>query len=343
MSTSHLVNANLHRAKEGARVLEDIARFILRDDSLFQEVREIRHAIKIHAPIYIVDDDIGGVGLIEDNLRSSLVDTVQANALRLQEALRVLEEMATASFEKSHFKALRYLAYAIHSKLYFSALKYSHRERLKGLYLIIDTDVISQSLDEIISIINQSPVTIVQYRNKSSSKQQVYGGAKKVREHLNKDKRLIINDHIDIALELGDGVHVGQADYPLPSIRKIMPESFILGISCHNLDEVRHAQTCGATYIAIGCLFATKSKSNTTPVTLEMLKQVCDAVDVPVCGIGGITTANLAQVVSANVAMAALISYVWRVENPLREINAMHASIVMKNPGTLLPNMMTTC
>jgi thiamine-phosphate pyrophosphorylase len=327
MPRSHLVNANIHRAKEGARVLEDIARFILRDDVLFQQARDLRHSIKSSAPIYDVKEDLGGVSLKEDNVRCDLISTIQANALRIQEALRVLEEMTQVATDKQWMKTLRYQAYDLHAKFFNSAKKYLKQHLLEGLYLIIDTDVISYPLEKIIETINQSPVNIVQYRNKSASKKIVFENTQKIRQQLHPNKLLIINDHIDIALELADGIHLGQDDYPLSHIRNIIPDDFILGISCHHLEEARVAAQFDISYLAIGCLFETNSKQDIVPVSIHELQKVCDAVSVPVCAIGGINLHNLEQVLTANIKMAALISFVWETDQPLKTINEMHEKI----------------
>ncbi len=328
MSRSHLINANIHRAKEGARVLEDIARFFLRDEILFHQIRELRHRIKISSPIYDVKTDLGGMKLIEDNVRYGLISIIQANAIRMQEALRVLEEITQISVEKESMKELRYQAYEIHSKLYYSGMKYLKRHLLEGLYLIIDSDVIAYPIEEIIEIINQSPVNIVQYRNKSASKKNIFDNAYKIKQKLNPDKVFIINDHIDIALDLGDGVHLGQDDYPLNRIRNIVSDNFILGISCHSVKEACIAAQSDVSYIAMGCLFETKSKNNVIPVSIQELKQACDKVSLPVCAIGGINCDNLDKVLAANIKMVALISYVWKTDNPLKTINEMHEKIV---------------
>lgn len=330
MPTSHLINANVHRAKEGARVLEDIARFILRDEDLFLEVREIRHQIQIAEPIYNAKTDLGGSTFVENNVRQDIADIIQANSLRLQEALRVLEELESVANKKHQVKKLRYQAYDLHSRLHYSAKKYLKLRCLEGLYLIIDTDVISYPLEKIIDTINQSPVSIVQYRNKSLSKKNVFEGAKTVKERLDARKLLIINDHIDIAIDLADGVHLGQEDYPLARVRHILPNHFIFGISCHNLEEARAAIQLGASYIGVGCLFETSSKNDITPISIQDLKIICDTVSVPVCGIGGINTNNLDDVLSADVKMAALISHVWKSNNPLEVINQMHDKILRK-------------
>lgn len=329
MSKSHLINANIHRAKEGARVLEDIARFILRDDKLFRQVRDLRHQLQVSKPIYDISQDLGGFSLIEDNVRVDMVSIVQANALRIQEALRVLEEISDSALDKHQMKILRYHAYDLHSKLYYSASRHSRSRLLSGLYLIIDPNVISYPIEEIVDIINQSPVTIVQYRNKLASKKTAYNEAYTIRKQLDSDKLFVINDHTDIALDLAQGIHLGQDDYPLKRIRNIIPADYILGISCHNILEARTAMSFDVSYIAIGCLFKTNSKSDTIPVTISELQAVCHESSIPICGIGGINTNNLDQVLTANIKMAALISYVWHTENPLQTINEMHEKITL--------------
>lgn len=328
MSKSHLINANTHRVKEGARVLEDIARFFLRDEKLLREIRDIRHQIHASAPLYDVKEDLGGAGLLENNVRYNLINLIQANSMRMQEALRVLEEMSENLIEKQRMKALRYQAYDFHSKIYYAVKKYLKWDLLRGLYLIIDTNIISTPLEEMIEIINQSAVNVIQYRNKSQSKKQVFEEVYKIKRHLNANKLLIINDHIDIALDLGDGVHLGQADYPLARIRRIIPDNFIFGISCHSLSEAQIATQFNPSYIAIGCLFETQSKHNVVPVSMQELQAVCNQISLPICAIGGINKNNLELVLTANVQMTALISYVWKEANPLEAINAMHERII---------------
>ena len=91
MRIEHLINANVHRVKEGARVLEDVARFILCDQDLFHQARALRHRLLATKPVLDAAEDLGGPSLAENNARANLLQLVQANALRMQEALRVLE------------------------------------------------------------------------------------------------------------------------------------------------------------------------------------------------------------------------------------------------------------
>jgi thiamine-phosphate pyrophosphorylase len=177
----------------------------------------------------------------------------------------------------------------------------------------------------------------VQYRNKTASKKIIFDDLYKIKQQLDPNKLLIINDHIDIAIDLGDGIHLGQDDYPLERIRNIVPDDFIFGISCHSLEEARIAMQFDASYIAIGCLFETKSKNNVIPISIRELQKVCNEISVPICAIGGININNLDQVLVADVGMAALISYVWKTDNPLKVINEMHEKIINRNVSSRCP------
>ena len=338
MSISHLINANTHRAKEGARVLEDIARFVFFDEALFLKIRQVRHSLKAYPPVEDVSSDPGGIILCEKNIREGLTEIIQANALRLQEALRVLEELAQEGEVKRQMKALRYQAYDLHFALFSALKKFYKLHFLQGLYPVIDADLRPVSLEQMIHRVNQTPVHLVQYRNKSGSKKHVHSEAALIRSLLDPSKLLIINDHIDIALEFGDGVHIGQSDYPLRHVRNIIPAHFIFGISCHTLDEARMAREYAASYIAVGCLFSTDSKKNTIPVSQQVLQDICRETDRPVCGIGGISPLNLDQVIVSGARMAAAISCLWRSNDPVQTMCDMHARIMAGETHVSVPD-----
>jgi thiamine-phosphate diphosphorylase len=201
-------------------------------------------------------------------------------------------------------------------------------QKLQGLYPIIDSDVISMDIEKSVHMINQSPVNIVQYRNKTGSKKKIHSDALKIRKMLDSTKLFIVNDHIDIAMDVADGVHVGQDDYPVEFIRRIIPEYFILGISCHNLDEAQVAVQSGASYIAVGSLFDTISKNNALRVSMQVLASICGEIALPICGIGGINTLNLDHVLATGIKMAASISHIWKNQNPEKILCNMHEKII---------------
>ena len=121
--------------------------------------------------------------------------------------------------------------------------------------------------------------------------------------------RLIVNDRVDIALACeADGVHLGQEDLPLHAARKLMGDR-IIGISTHFTEQAKEAEDGGADYIGFGPMFGTTTKatgySSRGPA---MLRQVREAVTIPIVAIGGIIEANIAEVWQAGADSAAIIS-----------------------------------
>lgn len=307
MSISHLLNANTHRFKEGARVLEDLARFVLKNDDLFKQVRKLRHSLRSFPIKPIAENDSGGSEFVEDNLRSNLVDVVQANALRMQESLRVLEEVSKDSAEKQMIKSLRYQCYKVHQLLYEATCSYVKKDKLKGLYLVIDTNIITRPLVEAVKVINKSSVNLVQLRNTVLSKHAFFKQAIQLKSMLNPEKLLIVNDHFDIALDIADGVHLGQLDYPIERVRQLAADDFIVGVTCHNLKEADRAAKAGASYLSVD------SASNE-------LRATSDKIPLPICVIGRISHDNVAEVLACNVDMVAVISSLWDADDLPHEI-----------------------
>lgn len=121
---------------------------------------------------------------------------------------------------------------------------------------------------------------------------------------------LIMNDRADLALAAEfDGVHVGQEDLSVATVRRIVGPKLIVGTSTHNPEQVREADAANPDYIAIGPVFATQSKANPDPIVgLEGVRLARSLTDKPVVAIGGITLANCQEVVAAGADGLALIS-----------------------------------
>ncbi|NQY42618.1 MAG: thiamine-phosphate pyrophosphorylase, partial [Legionellales bacterium] len=82
----YIIDANINRFKEGARVIEDIARFVLRDQNLFIKIRNLRHTVTLENIYRSSNNDLGGSNFKESNQRDSLLDIANANCIRMQEA-----------------------------------------------------------------------------------------------------------------------------------------------------------------------------------------------------------------------------------------------------------------
>ncbi len=131
---------------------------------------------------------------------------------------------------------------------------------------------------------------------------------------------LMMNDRADLSLAAAfDGVHLGQEDLSVEGARRVVGSAQWVGISTHNTAQVREADLTGADYIAIGPVFATRSKQNPDPVIgLEGVEQARKATGKPLVAIGGINRANCRDVIAAGADSVAVISDL--IESPRKSV-----------------------
>jgi thiamine-phosphate diphosphorylase len=193
------------------------------------------------------------------------------------------------------------------------------RRDLRGLYVIIDPEAVG-GRDElrIARAALDGGARIIQLRDKHRPKGVQLPLARALRDACHQRGAVfIVNDHADLALVSGaDGLHVGQNDLPVAEVRRIVPPEMIVGASTNNLEEAHRAVADGADYIAVGRLFPTTSKDHTRPATLEILHAINGAVNIPVCGIGGINADNIRSVIDTGAQMAAVIGAVCAAPDP---------------------------
>lgn len=180
------------------------------------------------------------------------------------------------------------------------------------LYLVTDRGILKgRNLFQAVEEAIKGGVTLVQLREKDISSREFYDIAIKMKELLNHYKvPLIINDRLDIALAVNaDGLHIGQDDLPLKIARELLGPEKILGYSVSNTEEAVYGEHHGATYLGAGTVYPTGSKADTgEPIGPEVLKQIKQAVSIPVVGIGGIGMSNLAEVKATGIDGVSLIS-----------------------------------
>lgn len=165
-----------------------------------------------------------------------------------------------------------------------------------SLYLVTDrmrmsTETLSEAVEQAII----GGCTIIQLREKNCSSLTFYNLAletKKVTDKYNIP--LIINDRIDIAMAVGAaGVHIGQSDIPAGIVRKVIGKDRLLGVSTVSVKESVKAVKDGADYLGVGALFPTSTKPDAGFVSMEELKRIRQAVNIPIVVIGGIKEENV--------------------------------------------------
>lgn len=158
--------------------------------------------------------------------------------------------------------------------------------------------------------------TMVQLREKSLGEENFDRVLREARElqKLTADYGvpLIIDDNINLALACGaDGLHVGQDDMDAGLARKFLGPDRILGVTAKTVEQAKKAQAQGADYLGSGAIFATATKPEARPMTMETLRSICDSVDIPVVAIGGINLGNIDRLAGSHVAGAAIVSGIF--------------------------------
>ncbi len=191
--------------------------------------------------------------------------------------------------------------------------------KIPRLYAIVDSSCFAQAPDPNGALLAHARelaaggVTLLQYRNKNGTAREMLAQARALREAL-PGVKLIMNDRADLCLAAGfDGVHVGQEDLSPETIRAIVGGKMVVGVSTHNLVQVREADACPVDYIAVGPVFATSSKANPDPVVgLDGVRTARELTKRPLVAIGGITRANCSEVFAAGADSVAVIGDLLR-------------------------------
>ena len=129
-----------------------------------------------------------------------------------------------------------------------------------------------------------------------------------------------INDNVEIAVKCkADGIHVGQEDMIAAQVRQVVGEDMMIGVSVHSVGEALEAVKNGADCLGVGAMFSTATKTDADVLPKEVLMEICDAVDIPVVAIGGISKENMAELKGTGVDGVALVSAIFAAEDIERE------------------------
>ena len=125
-----------------------------------------------------------------------------------------------------------------------------------------------------------------------------------------------VNDNVDIAIKCkADGIHVGQEDMEAAQVRQRVGDDMIIGVSVHSVEEALEAVKNGADCLGLGAVFSTSTKTDVDLLPRETLRDICDAVDIPVVAIGGINKSNISQLAGTGIDGVALVSAIFAADD----------------------------
>jgi thiamine-phosphate pyrophosphorylase len=205
---------------------------------------------------------------------------------------------------------------------------------------LVDGRDSAEDFDKLARAIVTAGPHMVQLRDKQLDDRELINRARQLRQLTRDSNSLcIINDRADVAAAVNaDGVHLGQEDLPVKDARTIVGPRMIIGVSTHNIDQARAAVLDGANYLGAGPTFPSQSKSFDAFAGLDYLREVAAEVRLPTFAIGGITAANLTDVLATGISRVAVGAAVAAATNPAsaaRELLAMLNAECVAQPTRL--------
>ncbi len=322
---AQLIDANLDRAREGLRVIEDWSRFGLNNKEFVISLKDWRqqlgqHHYEFYKKARSTRTDKGaGLEHPAQLNRCEPKEVVAANFARVQEALRVLEEFCRIIHpELSKISAnIRYKIYDLEIDI-LKASNYSNRiSKIKNCKLCLITKPHPQ-LIETISLALKAGVKMIQFRCKEGADSDNIELAQKIASACKShDSLFIINDRLDIALATdADGIHLGQKDIPIEIARKLIGPEKIIGISTHSLKQIKVAENQACDYLGVGPIYKTSSKPKEKSLGVDFLKKIAHQIKTPWFAIGGINKVTISEINSLGVRRVALINAIMNSEDP---------------------------
>jgi thiamine-phosphate pyrophosphorylase len=329
-----ILDANYNRATEALRVLEEYARFWLESEGFCRRIKDIRHRLRaalqtspldsIRLPAY--RDPCGDVGrepsAAQSGSRSGAADVLLANAARLKEALRALEEYSRIEAVEAAraIEGLRFEAYDLEKSLLLLLFPKGRLVEAR-LCVLVSGSRRGLSAEEVCRRVLAGGAGMVQLREKAMPAGKLLSAARAIRDlTLAAGILFLVNDRLDIALLSGaDGLHLGGEDIPLRDARRVLGPDKILGATAHTPEEARQAERDGADYLGVGPLFASPTKTALEPAGPSGIARIIEEVSLPSFAIGGITAENLEAAFTAGARGVAVASAIVEAEDIEKE------------------------
>lgn len=329
ISTFRVLDAAANRAREALRVVEDYLRFVLDDRFLTEQCKTLRHeltAALANMPAgkrLVARETQADVGTHlttpGEESREDDAGVLAANFARLQESLRSLEEFGKLVDPRvaAQIKQLRYKSYTLHR-----AVETTRRgiERLGGarLYILLDGQADALRFRRLAEDLVEAGADVLQLRDKHLPDRELLDRARMLRQVTASSATLfVMNDRPDLAvLSRADGVHVGQDELSVKDARRVVGPDILVGVSTHSIEQARQAVLDGADYIGVGPTFPSGTKEFDRFLGIALLKAVSGEVRLPAFAIGGITCANLGDVLAAGFTRVAVSGAITKADRP---------------------------
>ncbi len=328
---ARVLDASANRAREGLRVVEDYARFVLDDPGLTRRLKEVRHrladALRGFDPelLLAARDTRGDVGTHimtrSEQVRENPRAVLAANFKRTGEALRSLEEYGKLFdvWLSGRFEVLRYDVYTL-EKLVMTAV-HAYRSLADCRLMVLVGGL--PTLGDLTWIVGEAlagGADVIQLREKGLPDRELLTRAREVRILTAQAKaRFVMNDRPDLARLAGaDGVHLGQDDVAVRDARRIVGPNLVIGVSTHDRAQLDAAVLAGAGYLGVGPVFPSATKDFAEPelAGLAYVRGASEATNLPWFAIGGVGEANVDRVLEAGATRIAVSSAVVRADRP---------------------------
>lgn len=326
---ARLLDANLNRAREGLRVVEDWCRLDMQRPDLVAKLKDYRqrlgqcHPSTLKQARHAASDPAAGLAHQAQQERATPQQVVAANCARVQEALRVLEEFGRhgAAELAATAATIRYGIYDLETAILVNQDRH-HALRQARLYLV------TQPVPDVLAVVKaclEAGLRLVQYREKSPqpggcgvTDLQRFRTATALRQLCwDHGALFIVNDRVDLALSVeADGVHLGQGDLPPLAARRLLGPERLIGRSTHCLDHLRQAIADGCDYVGVGPIHATPTKPDRSPVGLDYVRQATARSSIPCFAIGGVNVENAHQAMGSGAHGIAVVRTLMSTLDP---------------------------
>ena len=197
-----------------------------------------------------------------------------------------------------------------------------------SLYFITDSSNYTEQ--EFLSRVEkalQGGVTLLQLREKDKTTREYIELAQKVHTITKQyNVPLIIDDRVDVALAIdAEGVHVGQSDMPVTLARKLMGENKIVGATTKTVEQAKEAYEQGAGYLGVGAIYPTTTKVKTVLTSTDTLRDICNAVPIPVNAIGGLNKDNIDVLEDIPISGICVVSAIMKADDPKKATEELKA------------------